>query len=132
MDFIEMVYSSERTDGDILLRGIIDGYKYLIVSYGTHPCAYVAIPENHSRYNDYHKLENDNTIYPHGGVTYSGSEINGIKGHWIGWDYRHACDFSGHYLSDVNYNYFAENKKWTTAEIFDEVQDVIEQLKHLE
>lgn len=132
MDFIEMVYSSERTDGDILARGNIDGYKYLIVSYGTHPCAYVAIPENHSRYNDYHKLEDDNTIYPHGGVTYSGSKRNDIKGHWIGWDYHHACDFSGHYLSGVNYDYFAEKKKWTTAEIFDEVQNVIEQLKHLE
>lgn len=132
MDFIEMVYSSERTNGDILLRGTIDGYKYLIVSYGTHPCAYIAIPENHSRYKDYHKLESDNTIYPHGGVTYSGNERNGIKGHWIGWDYHHACDFSGHYLSGVNYDYFSENKKWTTAEIFDEVQDVIEQLKHLE
>ena len=132
MDFKEMAYSSERTDGNLLTRGNIDGYEYLIVSYGTHPCAYIAIPENHSRYKDYHKLESDNTIYPHGGVTYSGSERNGIKGHWIGWDYHHACDFSGHYLSGVDYDYFVEKKKWTTAEIFDEVQDVIEQLKHLE
>lgn len=45
MNFKEMVYSSERTDGDILARGNIDGYEYLIVSYGTHPCAYAEVKE---------------------------------------------------------------------------------------
>lgn len=132
MYFKEMVYSSERTYGDILARGNIDGYEYLILSYGTHPCAYIAIPENHSRYKDYHKLENDDSIYPHGGVTFSGSERSGIKGHWIGWDYHHACDFSGYDLNRVNYDIFFERKQWTTAEIFNEVNDVIEQLKQLE
>ena len=131
MNFKEMVYSSERTDGDILARGNIDGYEYLIVSYGTHPCAYVAIPENHSRYKDYHKLENEDTIYPHGGVTFSGSERNNIKGHWIGWDYHHACDFSGYSLNRA-YSSFLGRKQWTTAEIYDEVCGVIEQLKQLE
>ena len=36
----EMVYSNRRIT-EVLLEGEYLGYKWVIVSYGTHPCAYV-------------------------------------------------------------------------------------------
>ena len=43
---LEMEYRTER----IVLcldKGIIDGFNYVIMSYGTHPCCYIQIPKEH-------------------------------------------------------------------------------------
>lgn len=52
---------------------------------------------------------------------------------YLGWDYGHCNDFSGIYLreifeADVN---LKNLKKWTTAEIFEDVKSVIEQLNEV-
>jgi hypothetical protein len=41
----EMVYSNRRIT-EVLLEGEYLGYEWVIASYGTHPCAYVKLPNN--------------------------------------------------------------------------------------
>ncbi|MCM1316396.1 MAG: hypothetical protein NC244_13615 [Alistipes senegalensis] len=63
----------------------------------------------------------------HGGLTYSKSYVNGLftdSGWWIGWDYAHDGDYFGDMHDDTSCL-----KKWTTAEIIEEVKKVISQLK---
>lgn len=126
----EMVYKGFVENGqrviDMLAEGIYKGFHYAIVSYGTHPCAYIEIPEKHDLYyvNDEDELI---AIDCHGGITYVSttglikpSNENHRDGHWIGWDYAHVCD----YIFGICYC----GKKWTTKEIFEDVKAVIEQL----
>lgn len=44
----EMIYKNYMENGqeviEILDEGVYKGFHYVIVSYGTHPCAYVEIP----------------------------------------------------------------------------------------
>lgn len=118
----EMVYQQQGImGGEILDSGEIDGYKYKIVSYGIHPCAYVCLPKNDKFYGlPYDEIDID----CHGGLTYGSFQQNEF---WIGWDYAHWGDYCGyHALFDFD-SEFVE-KRWTTAEILEEVKDVIKQL----
>lgn len=131
----EMVYKNYMENGqeviDMLDEGIYKGFHYAIVSYGTHPCAYVEIPKEHELYN----ASNKNELYDiacHGGITYVSktgiirlSNKNHRDGYWIGWDYAHYMDY---YCSPYNFEFLNEGKKWTTKEIFEDVKNVIEQL----
>lgn len=128
----EMVYKNYMENGqeviEILDEGIYKDFHYAIVSYGTHPCAYVEIPEGHELYDVSHEDELVD-IDCHYGITYVSktglikpSNKNHRDGHWIGWDYAHYMD----YIYGV-YN-TSDDKKWTTEEIFEDVKNVIEQL----
>lgn len=131
----EMVYRNRIENGqafiDMLDEGVYKGVHYAIVSYGSHPCAYVQIPEGHKLYGISNEDEFAN-IDCHGDITYvsttglikPGNE-NHRDGHWIGWDYAHGCDYT--YLP-FDFEITNNDKKWTTEEIFEEVKDVIEQL----
>ena len=125
----QMIYSiSPKIGGGVLGEGSIDGYDWMIISYGTHPCAYVKLQNDHPYYGkDYDYMNID----VHGGITYAemGYHCNipgfPVKdGFWIGWDYNHFNDFNGL----IN---FKNTKMWTTEEIFDDVKSVIEQLKSI-
>ena len=108
---------------EILYTDNYKGYNYFIISYGTHPCAYVEIPKNHPYYG-VNYMDIDDEIEVHGGLTYSSSGILLLHDTWvIGWDYAHCCDYSP-YLADSNL------KKWTTEEIIEECKRVIVQLKN--
>lgn len=105
-------------------RGGYKGYSYEIVSYGTHPCAYVEIPRNHRLFNiRYVDIKGD--IDVHGGITYSGDKYENLSW-WIGWDYAHIGDF----MSFERYGQVG--KQWQLSEIRDEVFNVINQLKLME
>lgn len=128
----EMIYKgsveNEQKVIDMLDEGIYKGFHYVIVSYGIHPCAYIEIPKDNV--SDEDKLID---IDCHGGITYVSTtglikpnNENHRDGHWIGWDYAHACDYIG-YLP-VDFTITNGLKKWTTKEILEEVKDVIEQL----
>lgn len=121
----EMVYMPTFRDyAEILDEGVSGGYHYVIVSYGSHPCAYVKIPEGHPCYGlDYMKI----FVTCHGGLTFShmGLQVLGEErrpGFWIGWDYSHAGD----HLEMPNL--VLSGKKWTLAEIKAEVERVTWQL----
>lgn len=123
----EIEYTKHRTVG-VLDKGIYNGFKYAILSLGTHPCYYVFIPKGHKYYG---KDFDDIDINCHGGLTYSDDDLYCnpvyLTDTWIiGWDYAHSCDYVGIY--DDN-SYLAKNtKKWTTKEMQQEVFEVINQL----
>lgn len=120
----QMNYTKERLC-KVLHKGEFKGFKFAIVSYGTHPCCYVFLPKEHKYYG---KSYDEIDIDCHGGLTYSDEELIFnplVYNDWvIGWDYAHYNDYMGYYGSDS----FENSKKWTTEELFEEVKQVIEQL----
>lgn len=122
----EMIYINEQKR-ELLDTGIYKNYKYYIMSLGTHPTAYIEIPEESKLYN---KNYDDIYINVPGGLTYSQdylyiSETKKLEGWFIGWDYAHYGDYYGGYTELLQTN---GSKKWTTEEILEEVKDAIEQL----
>ena len=124
---IAMEYQADICKPIILNDGTVDGFDYMIVSFGTHPTAYVNIPSNHPYFE---KSTNDIDIDCHGGLTYSADNpiIQSKIGWWIGWDYAHSGDYLGYFELFRNHE-TVNGKKWTTSEIKEDVQNVISQLK---
>lgn len=119
----EMIYKP-KVEIEILDNGLYKGYKYVIVSFGTHLCTYVKLSQEHKYYGVKY---DDIPITCHGGLTYSESYLAVIydaSGWWIGWDYAHGCDY-------VGCNHKVKRKKWTTIEIIEEIKLVIKQLEEL-
>jgi len=127
---VDMGYSPNVISGadkKILCEGSHKGYDYKIVSYGTHPCAYIACKgkiEGLKSYDDF-------LPYVHGGATFLDT-LDGSTTIYVGWDYAHDGDYLG---DDVFYEddeemkeYIASKKKWTTEEILEEVYSAIDQI----
>lgn len=106
-----MIYTNKPAI-DVLANGTFKGYEFVILSYGTHPCAYIGIPKGHRFYN---RMEYEIPIDCHGNLTYADFGIHGhMKDKYvIGWDYNHVCD---------------QFRRWTTEEILEEVHEVIDQI----
>ncbi len=118
----EMKYQRSLPGREKLAEGSVDEYKWMVISFGTHPCGYVSVPRNHPFYDkDYWDI--DDRIRVHGGLTYSG-KMGDSNDFWFGWDYAHADDYT--YLSTTG------DKRWTTQEIVDECLDVIQQFQSYE
>lgn len=137
MDMKPMKYTQERIyeclyEGTIISNDNCE-YKFAILSLGTHPTAYVSIPQNHPYYETYTEL--DKIIECHGGITYFDDYLGSDKynyyrtGHWIGWDYAHYGDYIAlPFFNSAAYSATSNDKRYTTEEIYSEVQDVINQL----
>lgn len=130
-DYIEMEYTGIYGNTVILDRGMYSGYRYVIVSYGSHPCAYVEIPKRHPYYKLGYHGEVENTIDVHGGITFDGSlhfkkMPEAAKRYYIGWDYAHCGDYT--YYENVKSVFVEDSKKWTVKMIQEDVKNVIEQL----
>lgn len=123
----EMVYSAERKN-EILDTGFCFGLLYYILNLGTHPTAYIKIPEN-SKY--YKKDMYDIDIAVHGGITYAEDGLYAdnreVQGWFIGWDYGHYGDYAG-YEEILPNNMRTNGKKWTTEEIKKEVREACYQI----
>lgn len=125
----EMLYKAERKI-EILDKGEFLDLSYWILSLGTHPTAYIKLP-NDSKY--FGKVYDDIQIDVHGGLTYSrdhlwtGEGEKEINGWFIGWDYAHYGDYMG-YEEMLPANIRTCGKKWTTQEIKEEVFDAIKQI----
>ena len=129
---IKMEYKKRCQENiQILDEGIYNNYHYVIVSFGSHPCAYVELPKKHKWYG----LHEDNIpISCHGGLTYSSTQgiicplnnPNHRDGYWIGWDYAHYGDYVYNNFND--FGFALGEKYWTTEEIFEDVKEVINQL----
>lgn len=116
----KMIYGKEYKISRLAM-GICCGYKWEIISLGTHPCAYILIPPMHPLWG-----KSNIDLPVHGGVTYMSECIdlaNSIKYWYIGWDYGHAGD----YIGGVS----VEGKKWHTSEIIKEVHDTCKYLKEV-
>lgn len=113
----KMIYQSKFTQPKLLVSGTYKGFEWYVVSYGTHPCCYVAIPEGHKFYKKYYdSLDFD----CHGGLTYSGFEKDVIKtDKWLlGWDYAHILDQFGTSI---------DGHRWSTPELVKEIIGTIDE-----
>ena len=117
----EMVYTS-RLITDILYMGEYKEHLFCILSLGTHPTAYVECKLKNC-FNCYD--ERLKHIIVHGGFTFFGKRFWDNEKNYLGWDYAHFMDYLG-------FSPFVEGKKWTTAEIYEEVKAVIDQLEGIE
>lgn len=139
----EMVYRPLKTFESladvcqILDEDIYDNYRYMIISYGIYPCAYVELPKGHKYYGkDIYNLDDlPIKIRCHGGITHSEDGLFLLEhkhhrdGYWIGWDYNHYNDYHAYNIDPAKADrIFRCNKKWTTEEILEEVKNVIDQL----
>ena len=118
-------------DRKVLENSEYNGYKFWIISYGSHPCAYVELNKEHPYYGKCNCDAYDLDINVHGGITYGnyglGSTVS--NEHFIlGWDYNHFNDYN---YNDEKYG-LTSGKKWTTEEIFEDVKNVINQLREME
>lgn len=116
----EMKYENDRKL-EILQDKKYKGYRYIILSLGTRPTAYIEIPKGH------HLCGwdcDDIDIDVHGGLTYADHNLMGIDSEnwYIGWDYAHAGDYYG------AYGFTRNDKKWTTKEIENECRRAINEL----
>ena len=122
----EMVYSCERKTPEVIARDSFKGYEFCVINYGTHPCAYVAIAEGQPYY--WAKSYEDVDVDCHGGFTFMNWGYAGVFSSdycVIGWDYAHCGDYTGSLI-------ITGDKKWTTKEIVQECEEVIDQLYVLE
>lgn len=125
MEMKKMIYGESREIPDVLYSGEYKNHKFVILSLGSHPTAYVEDKIGLIGYEDFRL----NGISVHGGFTfhdtgYWGDESEKIS--WLGWDYTHWDDFMGYYSIDNPFYY--QTKQWTTAEIYEEVKGVIKQI----
>ena len=109
-------------------------YEIIIMSLGTHPTAYIGVDREHPLFGIYYdNIENfgdsiDST--PHGGFTYSGDTINAdfvtTNSEWfIGWDYAHYGDHTGHKVGLAA----STGRRWTTEQIFEECLMVVDMIE---
>lgn len=116
----EMVYETVH-DPKVICFGDIDGIGFKIKSLGSHPTAYVKIPNNSILcYMDY----NDIPIDCHGGLTYGEIEEDG---YWVGWDYAHYGDYCYH--AGGSFGLF--EKKYSVDDILADVEKVVEQVQDI-
>ena len=124
-----MIYQADRKL-ELLYKGNYKGYDYYILNLGTHPTAYIEIPKGHKFYKKHYDRIDLNV---HGGLTYSDSELMGIKStSWfIGWDYAHLGDYLG-YEVKFEFARCLDDKKWTTEEIIKDCKNAIDQIIEME
>ena len=125
----------------IAADGQYKGYTFVIMYNGINPSAYIKLPRSHRlfallcelisiaetqgigevmTYNEKYDIINS-VCQCHGEITWLGSMQNNIKGAWFGWDYMH-------YPMDYDVYSQSGHKKWTVAEIYEEVKNVIDNL----
>ena len=130
---VELDKTLIRYPSKILDSGQCFGFNYYIISFGSHPCSYVEIPNNHKLYNKKY-MDIEDEIEVHGGLTYScnklyGVDDTGIK--WfIGWDYAHAFDYQLIGRRDGKLIEL-EGHRWTLEELRQDVFDVCKQLEKM-
>lgn len=123
----EMIYSAKMKK-EVLHSGEYNGHKFCVMNLGTHPTAYIECKlENCNSYGDT-RLD---AISVHGGFTYLGKAYwdETDKTIYLGWDYAHYMDYAGYETVLPDCLRITENKKWTTGEIYEEVKNVIDQMR---
>ena len=132
----EMKYQAERKI-EVLDTGFCFGLLYYILNLGTHPTAYIKIPEHHKLYGkNESEIHKEVDIDVHFGLTYADDHIyisknQKLEGWFIGWDYAHYNDYMG-YEEKLPIFLRSNGKKWTTEEIFMEVKDTCFQIARKE
>ncbi len=116
------------TNPIVLEEGWKEEIKWIIITLGSHPCAYVGIDKNHPPIygQNVYSTELWDNIECHGGITYFSEEFvfyNKKDRYWAGWDYGHIGDHQ-----EIAEFYIKQGKKWTLKEIKEDIFGVVEQL----
>ena len=125
MDNVQ-VYHGKRLDKPIVMKqGKARGYRYFIITLGSHPCSYILFPKGHKWHGEHY----DNIpLDCHGGLTYARDTfLDGIDldGAWVvGWDYAHLGDFASYGGQGLGF----KGHKWTIDELQTEMDEVLDQL----
>jgi hypothetical protein len=110
-----------------LIKGEFMGHLYEICTNGAHPTAYVNCGED-----SFSNKESFDGLPVHGGCTFFGTRYI-VEGFWVGWDYGHYCDYITPLgaIKDglINFGFPRRGKKWTVAEV---MQDVIKAILYIE
>ena len=135
---VEEIYLGKRMEIPIVLRqGYSGDFQFVILTVGTHPCAYVGVNKKHKLFGlDYDELYEENrNIECHGGMTYASDHISQVKNMgkrwWFGWDYGHYGDFHDSNLYRGILEGFGGDRRWLLDEIYIEVLEVMKQLEEL-
>lgn len=126
-----MAYDAGPAPEKLIACGEAYGLRYFVRNFhGKHPCVYVALPIYHElNGKDYFWVEENYSITVHGGLTFSGRNIESVntgnEGDWlIGWDYGHAWDydptFAGTHLGETS-------RKWEVDELVADAEDACKQ-----
>lgn len=131
-----MVYINEFKR-ELLFNDIYKNFHFYIISMGTHPCAYVEIPDKYLKEFEKKDLTLSEELLVHGGISYKENYLHlsggtTMRGNlFIGWDYAHAGDYMAlpSCIRDrFDDSIFGNTKIWTTEEIIEHCKDVIDQL----
>lgn len=110
---------SDLKDQRLCAYGKHRDIHFWVMSYSSHPCAYVHLEKEGQK--DY-----DEVHFPcHGGLTYSGALFD--EGPWVyGWDYAHGMDYTHYARGCVDHGH-----KYSIQEIIKEIeQNIDEYLDH--
>ncbi|MBA2851868.1 hypothetical protein HNP86_002027 [Methanococcus maripaludis] len=126
-DIRPMRYSNDRLrEPEILFYERLYGFRCLGLSYGTHPAAYIELPEEYvgvfGNYSFY-----DMVVSVYGGVTFAqkGGDLDSmLKGYWIGWDYMHLGDKFGKFGALAEHS----SKSWTSEDLYKHCKAAAKQL----
>jgi len=121
---------TQKPKREIVFKSNYFGYDFIVISYGTHPCGYVRIPEDSKIFN-WTLEEIKKHVRTHGGVNFFQSlghidkTLRGTR--YIGWSYDLADDYNAHYAQYEGYEEY-NFKKHSVAEIIIDCKKVILQL----
>lgn len=119
MEYANTYEECQERETKVLCDDTYKGYRFIILDIcGSHPCAYVEIPEEHPKYG---ATDRDYWNVGPNEVTYGRDYLTDILSDtWVvGWDYNHWGDYSP--IDPCG-------KKWTTHEIIEECHEAIEDL----
>lgn len=126
MKIKEMKYTgiSQR---EVLADEFFHGFRLAVFSLGSHPTAYVMIPDESPLLD---QGFNPSEIECHGGITYYDKGLPILDGRaahfWIGWDYTHAGDYTKY-----ENGFETGTRMYSTQEMLNEARFVAGQLAGL-
>lgn len=125
MFFKEMKYQLRLPQPELLATDCYRGIMFYIISWGSHPCAYINVAHTDYKNKSYNEM-NDLGTFCHGGFTYSETKIpiTDIKGWYLGWDFAHPDDYIHYFGCDTTSSY----KRWTTKELERECEKTIDNI----
>ena len=123
-----MIYNKNRPgSAEQIAGGTYKNFDYYVLNLKTHPTAYIDVTNS-----PLNGCDENIDISCHGGITWCDNFVKYIdkKGWFIGWDYAHCEDYIdyGDATTNIIYNTFPNDKKWTTEEIVEECKNVINQI----
>ena len=118
-----MTYKTRRGDPELLGTGVYKGYRYAVVSLGTHPNIYIENKHNFATYDEFNQLAMMDVL--NRPCTFvNNSYWDDTDCSYLGFSFSHAGDYEGYYKDD---SYLAtHSKKWTSAEMVQFGKQVID------